>query len=294
MTSGLLPFPKFRIPYCRHITLMMAPTDGKHCASAKLPPADKFRQRLFFHFINTQHGNGMPIKWGKYTGRRIRLEEEKVEQVESWTLEISPKACYLPTRHPWWRTGLPWVLASVLGADGTTRRLPPGAPAKHPVICGQQDRGRMSDKDTKVPWEVIGEGRWARLRNQEEDVEWVNAHIYSGMGGKWKLLLQSMNQSPEGLHGSTVPLGSWNLLPPKFPSLGPVSLKDTLCRNIECRGRRCWFAYPTPISYFFLITNNKLDVVENDNMPNLKKKKKNYISFPPLLVRPCDIILDKI
>lgn len=90
----------------------------------------------------------------------------------------------MPAHHPWWRTGSPRVLASVLGADGTNSRLlPPGAPAKHPGMCGQHKRGKMSNKDTKVPWEVIGEGRWARLRNQETAVEWVNATLMSTLGG---------------------------------------------------------------------------------------------------------------
>lgn len=40
----------------------------------------------------------------------------------------------------------------------------------------------MPDKDTKVPWEVIEEGRWARLRNQEKDGEWVNARLTSTLG----------------------------------------------------------------------------------------------------------------
>lgn len=54
MTSGLLPFRKFRIPYCRLIPLMMAPTDGKHCAWVQDPgpsfPCRQIQAKALFPF----------------------------------------------------------------------------------------------------------------------------------------------------------------------------------------------------------------------------------------------------
>lgn len=95
----------------------------------------------------------MPIKLRKYKGLRIRYEEEKVQQAESCTLRNSPEACYLPAADP---LGMDdWAaLHPVFGAGGATRLpLPPGAPLKHPGICGQQNRGEMSNKDIEGPGE---------------------------------------------------------------------------------------------------------------------------------------------
>lgn len=62
------------------------------------------------------------------------------------------------------------------------------ATAKHSGTFGQQNRGRMSDKDTQVPWEVMA-GRGREVGKAEEPGErcgmrQCEAHVFSKMAGK--------------------------------------------------------------------------------------------------------------
>lgn len=104
------------------------------------------------------------------------LEKENAQRAESWTLGNSPEAHYLPAPHP---------VHPSCSAGGTTKLpLPPGAPPKHPGICGQQNRGKMSDEDTGVPGQVMvmgqGGGQGWESKRQMWDV--CKAHTWGG----WK------------------------------------------------------------------------------------------------------------
>ena len=82
-------------------------------------------------------------------------------------------------------------------------------------------------------------------------------------------MFHSRNHPPEGLHISIIS----NQHPETSflqgsPSPGTSTFKDPFYSNIECGVRHCWFAYPIPISYFFLPTRNNLDTVEDDNVTN--------------------------
>lgn len=112
----------------------------------------------------------MPIKVRKYVGLRILLEEEKAQQAESWTLGNSPEAHYLPAPHP---------MHPGCSAGGTTKLpLPPGAPPKHPGICEQQNRRKMSDEDTEVPGEVMGKGGGQGWESKRQMWDVCKAHTW--------------------------------------------------------------------------------------------------------------------